>query len=159
MLIVDANESWTLETLTGTADAMFAAGVRMIEQPLPRGRDAALVTLAPGIPLGADESCQNLAELAALGNRYDIVNIKLDKCGGLTEALAMIDYCETHGIGAMVGNMLGSSLAMAAAFAIAGRCRYVDLDGPWFQTRDRDHPIEYRDGSIWPPDPALWGGG
>ena len=109
------------------------------------------------MPLAADESCTDRRSLAALIGRYQYINIKLDKCGGLTEALALCTEANRHGLGLMVGNMCGSSLAMAPAFLIAQRCRYVDLDGPLLQRLDHAHPIRYQHGLMYPPSRALWG--
>ena len=129
----------------------------MVEQPLPRGSDAELDHLRSPIPLAADESCTDRSSLAALAGRYQYINIKLDKCGGLTEALAMADAAARLGLGLMVGNMCGTSLAMAPAFLLAQRCRYVALDGPLLQVLDRAAPLQYHDGVIEPPSAALWG--
>jgi L-alanine-DL-glutamate epimerase-like enolase superfamily enzyme len=156
-LVVDANGGWDLAQLSSIADTLVSCGVELLEQPLPRGVDQALAGLDFPVPMGADESCQGLAELEAVANRYDVVNIKLDKCGGLTEALAMIERARALNLDLMVGNMLGSSLAMAPAFLVAQACRWVDLDGPLWQRKDRDHPIRYDGDRMHPPDPALWG--
>lgn len=129
----------------------------MVEQPLARGQDAALDGLQSPIPLAADESCTDRASLATLVGRYQFVNIKLDKCGGLTEALALADEATRHSLGLMVGNMCGTSLAMAPAFLLAQRCAYVDLDGPLLQQQDRAAAMQYDNGWIQPPPPALWG--
>ena len=136
---------------------MQAHGVELIEQPLPRGADAELDGLRLALPLAADESCTDRASLPALAGRYRYVNIKLDKCGGLTEALAMCRDAARLGLGAMVGNMCGTSLAMAPAFLVAQCCEFVDLDGPLLQRLDRAHPIRYDAGVMLAPDRALWG--
>ena len=129
----------------------------MVEQPVPRGDDATLDGLASPVPLAADESCTDRASLAALAGRYQSINIKLDKCGGLTEALAMCAEARRLGLGLMVGNMCGTSLAMAPAFLIAQSTAVADLDGPLLQRLDRPHPIRYERGLMHAPDPALWG--
>ena len=157
-LVIDANESWDVDTLLDVTAPLAQLGVVMIEQPLPRNADNALATLDLPVAIGADESCQGVADLRALEDRYDTINIKLDKCGGLTEALAMLDHCRQNDLEVMVGNMLGSSLAMAPAFAIAAAARFVDLDGPLLQREDRQWPIRYENGRMYRPPPELWGG-
>jgi len=122
-----------------------------------RGDDESLDGLISALPLAADESCTDRGSLAALIGRYQYINLKLDKCGGLTEALALCDEATRHGLTLMVGNNCGSSLAMAPAFLIAQRCRYVDLDGPLLQRLDRSPPIRYEHGLMHPPARALWG--
>jgi L-alanine-DL-glutamate epimerase-like enolase superfamily enzyme len=156
-LIIDGNGAWTPGGLDALADALAAARVGMLEQPLPPGADAALAGLQYPVTLCADESCQDSTDLERLPGRYGMVNIKLDKCGGLTEALRMVHWCRGRGLELMVGNMLGSSLAMAPAIVIAQFCRYVDLDGPLWQTTDRDPAIRYDSGVMQAPRPALWG--
>ena len=156
-LVVDANQAWTRATLERVAPAMRAFGVELIEQPVARGEDAQLDGYAPVLPLAADESCTDRSSLAALARRYQYVNLKLDKCGGLTEALAMCAAARELGLGLMVGNMCGTSLAMAPAFLVAQSCAYVDLDGPLLQKLDRDAPIRYERGRMEPPSPRLWG--
>ncbi len=156
-LVVDANQSWSLALLERLLPALHEAGVELVEQPLARGMDAMLDGLRPPVPLAADESCTDRASLAALAGRYQYVNIKLDKCGGLTEALAMADAAQALGLGLMVGNMCGTSLAMAPAFLLAQRCSYVDLDGPMLQQMDRAVPMVFQDGMVHPPRAELWG--
>ena len=156
-LVVDANQSWSPALLERLLPGLQEAGVELVEQPLARGMDAMLAGLRSPIPLAADESCTDRASLAALAGRYQYVNIKLDKCGGLTEALAMADAAQALGLGLMVGNMCGSSLAMAPAFLLAQRCRYVDLDGPLLQQLDRVTPMLFQDGVVQPPRAELWG--
>ncbi|MCB8745992.1 dipeptide epimerase [Rhodoferax sp. U2-2l] len=156
-LVVDANQGWTLDLLKDLCPKLARLGVEMVEQPLPRGSDALLDGFKAALPLAADESCTDLASLKTLVGRYQFINIKLDKCGGLTEALAMAADARELGLGLMVGNMCGTSLAMAPAFLLAQQCQYVDLDGPLLQTLDRDCPMVYRNGVIDPPLPALWG--
>lgn len=156
-VVVDANQSWSRALLVELLPGLAGLGVELVEQPLPRGKDAQLDGLLAPIPLAADESCTDSASLAALAGRYQYITIKLDKCGGLTEALAMADAAHGFGLGLMVGNMCGTSLAMAPAFLVAQRCTYVDLDGPLLQQRDRATPLTYRNGVIDPPPAALWG--
>lgn len=156
-LIVDANQSWSLALLKELLPHLREAGVELIEQPLPRGNDGELDGLDSPVALAADESCSDRSSLAGLVGRYQYINIKLDKCGGLTEALALAAQASAMGFGLMVGNMCGSSLAMAPAFLIAQQCRYVDLDGPLLQLKDRATPMVYRDALVQPPSAALWG--
>lgn len=156
-LLVDANQSWSRPLLAQLLPKLQALGVELIEQPVARGDDDSLDGLAPTVPLAADESCTDRSSLHALAGRYQFINIKLDKCGGLTEALALCTEATRQGLGLMVGNMCGSSLAMAPAFLIAQRCRYVDLDGPLLQRLDCSPPIRYEQGSMYPPPRALWG--
>ena len=156
-LVVDANQSWSRALLEQLLPPLRDLGVELVEQPLPRGADAALDGLRPPVPLAADESCTDRASLAGLAGRYACVNLKLDKCGGLTEALAMAHEARRLGLELMVGNMCGSSLAMAPAFLVAQLCRYVDLDGPLLQKHDREHAMQYSTGRAFPPRPALWG--
>jgi L-alanine-DL-glutamate epimerase-like enolase superfamily enzyme len=156
-IVVDANESWTPALLESLLPAMVAEGVELIEQPLPRGRDESLETMGSPIPIAADESCTDRASLAALVSRYRAVNIKLDKCGGLTEALALARAARALGLDVMVGNMCGTSLGMAPAFLVAQLARWVDLDGPLLQHSDRPHAMAYDAGLVHPPRPELWG--
>jgi len=156
-IVVDANQSWSRGLLVDLLPALAQAGVELVEQPLPKGHDAELDGLAPALPLAADESCTDTASLPALAGRYQFINIKLDKCGGLSEALAMADEAARLGLGLMVGNMCGTSLAMAPAFLLAQRCAYVDLDGPLLQKRDREHAMACEAGWMQPPSAALWG--
>lgn len=157
MLIVDANEGWTSETLADNLAAAEAAGVRLIEQPLPAGRDGALAGIARRVPVCADESLHGSGDLAALRDRYDAVNIKLDKAGGLTTALEIVAAAERAGLAVMVGCMVGTSLAMAPAILAAQRADFVDLDGPLLLARDRDPGLRYDGSTVYPPEPALWG--
>ena len=156
-LLVDANQAWSRALLEKLLPQLQALGVELIEQPVARGDDDCLAGLASAIPLAADESCTDRRSLEALVGRYQYVNIKLDKCGGLTEAFAMCSEATRRGLGLMVGNMCGSSLAMAPAFLIAQRCRYVDLDGPLLQRLDYSPPIRFEQGLMYPPSRALWG--
>jgi len=154
---VDANQGYKVQQLPALIDILFGCRVELIEQPLARGREADLEGLKSPIPIAADESVLGLDEVAALVGRFDMVNIKLDKCGGLTEALAMAHEARRLGMRVMVGNMMGSSLAMAPAFVLGQLCHVVDLDGPTFLTHDRSPGVEYRDGLIW-CDERVWGG-
>ena len=156
-LLVDANEAWSRSLLERLLPQLQRLGVELIEQPVARGDDESLDGLISALPLAADESCTDRGSLAALIGRYQYINLKLDKCGGLTEALALGDEATRHGLTLMVGNNCGSSLAMAPAFLIAQRCRYVDLDGPLLQRLDRSPPIRYEHGLMHPPARALWG--
>lgn len=156
-LVVDANQSWSLALLKDLLPHLKQAGVEMVEQPLPRDDDAGLDGLYPSVPLAADESCTDRLSLNALVGRYQFINIKLDKCGGLTEGLALAAAARRCGLGLMVGNMCGTSLAMAPAFLLAQGCDYVDLDGPLLQRLDRVSHLKYHKGVIQPPKPQLWG--
>ncbi len=157
-LIVDANESWNPADLANNLAACAEAGVTLVEQPLPAGRDAALADIVRPIPVCADESVHDRASLASLVGRYDAVNVKLDKTGGLTEALAMADEAERLGFSLMVGCMVATSLSMAPAVLLAQRARVVDLDGPLLLAKDRADGLVYADSQVHPPTPALWGG-
>lgn len=156
-IVVDANQSWSRGLLVDLLPELAQAGVELVEQPLPKGQDAELDGLAPTLPLAADESCTDASSITTLAGRYQFINIKLDKCGGLTEALAMADQATSLGLGLMVGNMCGTSLAMAPAFLLAQRCAYVDLDGPLLQKLDREHAMGCSSGWMQPPSAALWG--
>ena len=157
-LIVDANEAWSAETLQRCLPELAELGVELVEQPLPAGADAALAGLDRVVPVAADESCHTRSDLPGLAGRYDVVNVKLDKTGGLTEALALRDAARDAGFGIMVGCMLATSLAMAPAILVAQGARFVDLDGPLLLARDRDPGLDYLpDGRVAPPPRALWG--
>lgn len=156
-LIVDANEAWSQADLRSHLDACAEHGVALIEQPLPAGADSALAEIPHLVPICADESLHDRHDLAALRGRYDAVNIKLDKAGGLTEALALLDAAEKLGFSVMVGCMVASSLAMAPALLLAARARFVDLDGPLLLARDRSEGLVYEGALVYPPSPALWG--
>jgi L-alanine-DL-glutamate epimerase-like enolase superfamily enzyme len=156
-IIVDANEGWTAELYAEIAPHLLKLGVAMVEQPLPAGKDEALAEIERPLPVCADESCHDRASLAGLGGRYDMVNIKLDKTGGLTEALALRQEAIAAGFKVMVGCMVGTSLAMAPAFLVAQGANIVDLDGPLLLAEDRDPPIRFEGSRMLPPDPALWG--
>lgn len=153
---VDANQGYTRAALDPLVEALTAEGVSLLEQPLARGNEADLDSYGSPIPIAADESALGIEDIPGLVGRFDVINIKLDKCGGLTEALLIADEARKHGLGVMVGNMVGTSLAMAPAFIVGQRCDVVDLDGPTFLREDRNPPCEYRDGRIWCPD-EVWG--
>lgn len=156
-LIVDANEAWDAAVFAENMAACAAAGVALVEQPLPAGADAALAGLDRPVPVCADESLHVAADVAALAERYDAVNIKLDKAGGVTEALAIAAAARAHGLKVMVGCMLGSSLAMAPAILVAQGADFVDLDGPLLLARDRTPGLAYEGSVVHPATPALWG--
>ncbi|MBW6505173.1 MAG: dipeptide epimerase [Rhodobacteraceae bacterium] len=156
-IIVDANEGWSAEVYTDLAPHLIRLGVAMVEQPLPAGADAMLGEIARPLPVCADESCHDRSTLAALKGKYDMVNIKLDKTGGLTEALALRDAARTAGFGVMVGSMVGTSLAMAPAVLVAQCAAYTDLDGPLLLAEDRANPLHYEAGMVYPPEAELWG--
>jgi L-alanine-DL-glutamate epimerase-like enolase superfamily enzyme len=156
-LIVDANEGWDDRDLERNLTACAQAGVSLIEQPLPEGRDLALKQIERPIPICADESVHDRASLDALSGKYDAINIKLDKAGGLTEALALAVEAERRGLGIMVGCMVATSLAMAPAMLVAQRARIVDLDGPLLLAKDRAHGLRYEASLAYPSEPALWG--
>ena len=156
-LIVDANEGWTADNLADNLAACAQAGVTLVEQPLPADRDDALARIARPLPICADESVHASASLASLVGKYDAVNIKLDKTGGLTEALVMADEAERLGFTLMIGCMVATSLAMAPAMLVAQRARVVDLDGALLLARDRPDGLIYDGSRIHPSTPALWG--
>jgi len=156
-LIVDANEAWAPDDLAENYAACAAAGVRLVEQPLPAGADEALAACPRPVKVGADESVHDRASVAALVGRYDAINIKLDKAGGLTEALAARDEAERLGLAVMVGCMVATSLAMAPALLVAERAAFVDLDGPLLLAEDRSDGLRYDGSLMHPPSPRLWG--
>jgi L-alanine-DL-glutamate epimerase-like enolase superfamily enzyme len=156
-VIVDANEGWSAETYTDLAPHLVRLGVRLVEQPLPAGADEMLAEIARPLPVCADESCHDRASLPALRGKYDMVNVKLDKAGGLTEALALKAEAQAQGFGLMVGCMVGSSLAMAPAVLVAQGAAVTDLDGPLLLAEDRDHPLRFDAAGVHPPSRALWG--
>jgi L-alanine-DL-glutamate epimerase-like enolase superfamily enzyme len=156
-LIVDANEGWTTDNWTENLMACAAAGVTLVEQPLPVQDDGALASHPHPIPICADESLHDRASLLSLTGKYDAINIKLDKTGGLTEALALADAAERLGLAIMVGCMVSTSLAIAPALLVAQRARVVDLDGPLLLARDRDHGLRYDGSIVHPGAPTLWG--
>jgi L-alanine-DL-glutamate epimerase-like enolase superfamily enzyme len=154
---VDANQGYTIDALKSLVGALAVDRIALLEQPLKRGREADLDGFKSQIPIAADESALNLADLAGLVGRFDVVNIKLDKCGGLTEGLAMAHEARRLGLRVMVGNMVGSSLAMAPAFVLGQLCDVVDLDGPIFLAQDRAPGMIYVDGTAWSGE-NVWGG-
>lgn len=156
-LVVDANEAWSLDHLHRFAPEMAALGVELIEQPLPAGEDEALRGIACPVPLGADESVHGCGGLERLAGLYQVVNIKLDKTGGLTEALALKAAAEALGFGIMVGCMVGTSLAMAPAVLVGQNARFTDLDGPLLLAQDREPGLRYDGALVHPPEPEVWG--
>ena len=155
---VDGNQGFKIADLPRLIDALVAARVSLLEQPLARGRESDLDGFSSPIPIAADESILNLAELPSAVGRFDVVNIKLDKCGGLTEGLMMGAEARRLGLDVMVGNMVGTSLAMAPAFVLGQQCDVVDLDGPTFLKADRTPSIVYEGGKVF-AGPEVWGGG
>jgi L-alanine-DL-glutamate epimerase-like enolase superfamily enzyme len=156
-LIVDANEAWSPANLEQNLAECAELGVTLVEQPLPAGQDEALARIRRPLAVCADESVHDRASLAGLRERYDAVNIKLDKTGGLTEALAMADAAQALGFEIMVGCMVATSLSMAPAMLLARQARFVDLDGPLLLARDREGGLRYRGSMVYPPDAAFWG--
>lgn len=156
-IIVDANEGWTADVYADLAPHLIRLGVEMVEQPLPAGQDGMLAEIARPLPVCADESCHDRTSLPGLAGKYDMVNIKLDKTGGLTEALALKAAAQTAGYGVMVGCMVGSSLAMAPAVLVAQGVAVTDLDGPLLLAEDRMPPLRFDEAGVHPADPALWG--
>ncbi|MEC5344751.1 N-acetyl-D-Glu racemase DgcA [Brenneria populi] len=148
-LIIDANEAWSGLDLASLLNALTRYQIAMVEQPLPAGRDDDLLRFSHPIPICADESCRHSADIAGLRSRYDMINIKLDKCGGISEALAMVEEAKLYGLRVMVGCMLGSSMAMEAALPIAAAAEYVDLDGPIWLAADSSPYLTYNLGRIW----------
>lgn len=156
-IIVDANEGWSAEVYADLAPHLVRLGVQLVEQPLPAGEDEALIGMARPVPVCADESCHDRASLAGLKGKYDVVNIKLDKTGGLTEALALRQAALAEGYQVMVGCMVGSSLAMAPATVVAQGAMVTDLDGPLLLAEDRDVPLVFDEAGVHPPQAGLWG--
>jgi len=156
-IIVDANEGWSAEVYADLAPHLIRLGVEMVEQPLPAGQDAMLAEIARPLPVCADESCHDRTSLPDLRGKYDMVNIKLDKTGGLTEALALKAAAGAAGYAVMVGCMVGTSLAMAPAVLVAQGVAVTDLDGPLLLSEDRDHALQYDAAGVHPPEAALWG--
>jgi L-alanine-DL-glutamate epimerase-like enolase superfamily enzyme len=156
-LIVDANEAWSPANLEQNLAECAELGVTLVEQPLPAGQDEALARIRRPLAVCADESVHDRASLEGLRERYDAVNIKLDKTGGLTEALAMTDAAQMLGFEIMIGCMVATSLAMAPAMLLAQQARFVDLDGPLLLVRDREGGLRYRGSMVYPPDAAFWG--
>lgn len=156
-IIVDANEGWTAEVYADLAPHLIRLGVQMVEQPLPAGADEMLAEIARPLPVCADEACHDRASLPQLQGKYDMVNIKLDKTGGLTEALLLKDAAIAQNYTVMVGCMVGSSLAMAPATIIAQGVAFTDLDGPLLLAEDRSTPLTFDDAGVHAPAAALWG--
>ena len=156
-IIVDANEGWTPASYADLAPELLALGVAMVEQPLPAWDDGALAEIERPLPVCADEACHDTASLAGLTGKYDMINIKLDKTGGLTEALLLKAAAESMRLPVMVGCMLATSLAMAPAVLVAQGADIVDLDGPLLLAADRDNPLKYDADGVHPPTPELWG--
>lgn len=156
-LIVDANEGWDEHLYLQQATALGKLGVTLIEQPLPAGKDAVLAQLPHPVPLCADESCHDVASLARIAGCYEMINIKLDKSGGLTEALRVKAEAGRLGLQVMVGCMVATSLSMAPAVVVAQGASVVDLDGPLLLAKDREHGLHYEGSELFPPTPALWG--
>jgi L-Ala-D/L-Glu epimerase len=157
-MIVDVNQGWNFEELKEYTPAAKKLGVKMIEQPLPRGEDEKLEGYKSEVPLGSDESCLDSSEYAVNAKRYDVINIKLDKCGGLTDGLKIVEMARRDGKGLMVGNMSGTSLSMAPSYVIGQFCEFVDIDGPLFLKQDIEHGLEYIEGGIASiPTKELWG--
>ena len=156
-LVADANEAWRPEQLEAFLAAAAAARIELIEQPLPSGADSVLSTIDRVVPVCADESAHTSADLSVLEGRYDAVNIKLDKTGGLTEALVMAKAAKARGFKIMIGSMVATSLAAAPALLLASYADWVDLDGPLLLARDRSPPLDIDSGFINPPAPELWG--
>ncbi len=156
-IIVDANEGWSAEIYADLAPHLVRLGVALVEQPVPAGEDEALLGMERPLPVCADESCHDRASLPKLKGKYDVVNIKLDKTGGLTEALALRDAARAEGYDIMVGCMIGSSLAMAPATLVAQGATVTDLDGPLLLGEDREIPLKFDDAGVHPPAAELWG--
>jgi len=156
-IIVDANEGWSAEVYADLAPHLVRLGVALVEQPLPAGDDDALIGMDRPVPVCADESAHDRASLPKLKGKYDIVNIKLDKTGGLTEALALREAAQAEGYGIFVGCMVGSSLAMAPAVLLAQGAAFTDLDGPLLLGEDRATPLRFDDAGVHPSSPELWG--
>ncbi|WP_317056062.1 N-acetyl-D-Glu racemase DgcA [Roseovarius rhodophyticola] len=156
-IIVDANEGWSAAVYADLAPHLVRLGVDLVEQPLPAGEDDALIGMKRPVPVCADESCHDRASLPMLKGKYDVVNIKLDKTGGLTEALALRDAARAEGYEVMVGCMVGSSLAMAPATLVAQGAMVTDLDGPLLLAEDRETPLIFDTAGVHPPSAKLWG--
>ena len=156
-LIVDANEAWRDHLFDENMAACAAARVDLIEQPLPAGADSFLAGISRQVPVCADESVHTLSELEALTDRYDAVNVKLDKAGGMTEAALMVKRARELGLTVMIGSMLATSLAMAPAYFLAGYAEFIDIDGPLLLAEDRVPGLAFEGSLVLPPQPALWG--
>ncbi|MEE4188936.1 MAG: N-acetyl-D-Glu racemase DgcA, partial [Roseobacter sp.] len=156
-IIIDANEGWSADVYADLAPHLVKLGVALVEQPLPASEDDALTEIARPVPVCADESCHDRASLPALKGKYDVINIKLDKTGGLTEALALRSEGSALGYDVMVGCMVGSSLAMAPATLLAQGAAFTDLDGPLLLAEDRAQPLMFDEKGVHPPEKELWG--
>lgn len=156
-LIVDANEGWSGANLEENLRACAEMNVALIEQPLPAAEDDLLRGMARSVPICADESFHDRASFAKIEGKYDAVNIKLDKTGGLTEALLAADEARARGLQIMIGCMVSTSLSMAPALLLANRAAFVDLDGPLLLAKDREHALRYEGSTVFPPEPSLWG--
>lgn len=157
-LVIDVNQGWSMQELENYLPHLVDVGVAMVEQPLPRGRDDDLVGFVSPVPLGGDESCVDLTEYEEAATKYDVINIKLDKCGGLTEALDIARRAQADDKALMVGNMTGTSLSMAPSHVIGQMCRFVDIDGPLLLASDITPGLTYSQGGlVSPPTPELWG--
>ncbi len=156
-LIVDANEGWRPQELERNLSSLAELGVSLVEQPLPASNDAMLADVEHPVPIAADESCHDSTTIETLAGRYDVVNLKLDKTGGLTEALKAAARAKELGLGLMIGCMRGTSLAMAPALMLAGDAAFVDLDGPLLLAEDREHGLHYHRSTVSMPSPLLWG--
>ncbi|MEM7508031.1 MAG: N-acetyl-D-Glu racemase DgcA [Pseudomonadota bacterium] len=156
-IVLDANEGWDAATYAEIAPVILNLGVEMVEQPLPAGEDVALASMTRPLPVCADEACHDRASLPALSGKYDMINIKLDKTGGLTEALALREAALAAGYKVMVGCMIGSSLAMAPGLLVAQGAAVTDLDGPLLLANDRPNGLRYDADGVHPPEPELWG--
>jgi L-Ala-D/L-Glu epimerase len=155
--IVDANQSWSVDQLRSVAPALADLGAVLLEQPIPVGAEAGLDGWRCPVPIAADELVNGVDDLVKAQGRFDVINIKLDKTGGLTAALQLAAEARTRGFGLMVGCMAGSSLSMAPAMVLAQQCQFVDLDGPLLQSEDWPDGMTYADGVVSPPDPGFWG--
>jgi len=156
-LIIDPNEGWNLELLADVAGQLAEMGVEMIEQPLPADADDGLAEFSCPVPICADEACHITGDLDRLRGKYAMINIKLDKTGGLTEALTLAQAATEAGFAIMIGCMVGTSLAMAPATLLAPFARFVDLDGPLLLKQDREPGLAFSDGCVHPPEPDVWG--
>ncbi len=157
-LVIDVNQGWSMRELENYLPHLVDLGVAMVEQPLPRGKDNDLVGFVSPLPLGGDESCVDLVEYEEAATKYDVINIKLDKCGGLTEALHIAHRAQADSKALMVGNMTGTSLSMAPSHVIGQMCRFVDIDGPLLLASDITPGLTYLEGGlVSPPTPELWG--
>lgn len=156
-LILDANEGWSADNIREHMLAAAAANAVLVEQPLPAGDDAILADIPHPVPICADESVHTADDLDKLVGRYDFVNVKLDKTGGLTEGLRLVQRAHEMGFGVMIGCMVGTSLAMAPAVLLAQVAEFIDLDGPLLLAKDRSGGLVYTDATVSPPSPKLWG--